>query len=80
KMVHAALLLLMLEAANCGPRFTHQPEAQNPKSSAIHKSAGRLPHLWVISRHSCHVPGTAAYPPEADISTPEADALLTANG
>src|SRR5262249_28065063 len=28
-----------------GPRFHHQPEAQHPKSSAIHKLAGRLPHL-----------------------------------
>jgi hypothetical protein len=25
--------------------FAHQPEAQHPKSSAIHKLAGRLPHL-----------------------------------
>ena len=31
--------------------FHHQPEAQHPKSSAIHKYAGRLPHLWVMSRH-----------------------------
>jgi hypothetical protein len=29
--------------------FHHQPEAQHPKSSAIHKIAGRLPHLWVAS-------------------------------
>jgi hypothetical protein len=26
--------------------FHHQPEAQHPKSSAIHKNAGRLPHLY----------------------------------
>ena len=25
--------------------FHHQPEAQHPNSSAIHKLAGRLPHL-----------------------------------
>src|SRR6516225_2584641 len=25
--------------------FHHQPEAQHPKSSAIHNNAGRLPHL-----------------------------------
>jgi hypothetical protein len=25
--------------------FHHQPEAQHPKSSAIHKLVGRLPHL-----------------------------------
>ena len=29
--------------------FHHQPEAQHPKSLAINKLAGRLPHLWVIS-------------------------------
>jgi hypothetical protein len=38
-MIHAALLLLMLEAAQRGPRFHHQPEAPHPKSSAIHKLA-----------------------------------------
>jgi hypothetical protein len=27
--------------------FHHQPEAQHPKSSAIHKLVGRLSHLWV---------------------------------
>jgi hypothetical protein len=31
--------------------FHHQPEAQHPKSSAIHKNAGRLPHLWANSGH-----------------------------
>jgi hypothetical protein len=35
-MVHAALLLLMLEAVT-RTSFHHQPEAQHPKSSAIHK-------------------------------------------
>src|SRR5579863_5301205 len=30
-MVHAALLLLMLEAAKCETSFHHQPEAQHPK-------------------------------------------------
>ena len=44
-MVHAALLLLMLEAVKCETSFHHQPEAQHPKSSAIHKNAGRLSHL-----------------------------------
>jgi len=29
--------------------FQHQPEAQHPKSSAIHKYAGRLPHLSATS-------------------------------
>jgi hypothetical protein len=29
--------------------FHHQPEAQHPKSSAIHKIAGRLPHLCAIN-------------------------------
>jgi hypothetical protein len=32
--------------------FNHQPEAQHPKSPspAIHKPAGRLPHLWGAPR------------------------------
>jgi hypothetical protein len=30
--------------------FHHQPEAQHPKSSAIHKLAGRLPHLLGVDR------------------------------
>ena len=29
--------------------FHHQPEAQHPKSSAINKPAGRLPHLLALS-------------------------------
>src|SRR6516164_9144722 len=28
--------------------FHHQPEAQHPKYSAIHKNAGRLPHLLML--------------------------------
>jgi hypothetical protein len=32
--------------------FHHQPEAQHPKSSAIHKLAGRLPHLSDAKRTS----------------------------
>ena len=31
--------------------FHHQPEAQHPKSLAIHKLAGRLPHLSAESGH-----------------------------
>ena len=31
--------------------FHHQPEAQHPKSSAIHNNAGRLPHLSANSGH-----------------------------
>jgi transposase InsO family protein len=30
--------------------FHHQPEAQHPQSSDIHKLAGRLPHLWGAPR------------------------------
>jgi hypothetical protein len=44
--------------------FHHQPEAQHPKSSAIYKSAGRLPHLWVILQHTRATPERS---PEADI-------------
>jgi hypothetical protein len=32
--------------------FHHQPEAQHPNSSAIHKLAGRLPHLSGVMRTS----------------------------
>jgi hypothetical protein len=32
--------------------FHHQPEAQHPNSSAIHKLAGRLPHLSEAQRTS----------------------------
>jgi hypothetical protein len=32
--------------------FHHQPEAQHPKSSAIHKNAGRLSHLSGVKRTS----------------------------
>src|SRR3974390_316224 len=52
KMLHAALLLLMLEALIMVTSFHHQPEAQHPNSSAIHKNAGRLPHLLGQKRTS----------------------------
>src|SRR5262249_56980639 len=51
KIVHAALLLLMLGARTTVTPFHHQPEAQHPKSSAIHNNAGRLPHLLTQSGH-----------------------------
>ncbi|HXX04594.1 MAG TPA: hypothetical protein VEJ37_09690, partial [Xanthobacteraceae bacterium] len=47
KMVHAALLLLMLEAVHSVLVFTISLKRSTQKSSAIHKLAGRLPHLWV---------------------------------
>jgi hypothetical protein len=37
----------MLGARTTVTPFHHQPEAQHPKFLAIHKNAGRLPHLWV---------------------------------
>jgi hypothetical protein len=46
KMVHAALLLLMLEAVH-RTSFHHQPEAQHPKSSTIHKPPADYPIFWV---------------------------------
>jgi hypothetical protein len=46
-MVHAALLLLMLEAVNTDLVFHHQPEAQHPKSSAIHKLPADYP-IYVL--------------------------------
>jgi len=39
----------MLEALITVTSFHHQPEAQHPISSAIHKNAGRLPHLLAIT-------------------------------
>jgi len=50
-MIHAALLLLMLGARTTVTPFHHQPEAQHPKFLAIHKNAGRLPHLLAQSGH-----------------------------
>ena len=47
-MVHAALLLLMLEAAQRGPRFTISLKRSTQKSSAIHKLVGRLPYLLML--------------------------------
>jgi hypothetical protein len=47
-MVHAALLLLMLEAAQRGPRFTISLKRSTQKSSAIHKLVGRFPHLLML--------------------------------
>src|SRR3977135_3800307 len=44
KMVHAALLLLMLEAVDPGPRFTIRLRAA-PKIFSYPQAAGRLPHL-----------------------------------
>jgi hypothetical protein len=39
--------------------FHHQPEAQHPKSSAIHKLVGRLPHLSTRSRPNRGLLGTS---------------------
>jgi hypothetical protein len=39
----------MLGARTTVTPFHHQPEAQHLKSSAIHKNAGRLPHLLAQS-------------------------------
>ena len=33
--------------------FHHQPEAQHPKSPAIHNIAGRLPHLMARGHSDC---------------------------
>ena len=80
KIVHAALLLLMLEAA-LRTSFHHQPEAQHPFSSAIHKRAGRLPHLWVMSG-KCSASRQAVYfrfPPKAEMSMRSSRTPLCAN-
>jgi len=42
-MLHAALLLLMLEARSHGDLVSHQPEAQHQNSSAINKLPADYP-------------------------------------
>jgi hypothetical protein len=49
-MVHAALLLLMLEAINADLVFTISLKRSTQNLSAIHKLAGRLPHLLGVKR------------------------------
>jgi hypothetical protein len=46
-MVHAALLLLMLEAANARPRFTISLKRSTQKIFSYPQAAGRLPHLYL---------------------------------
>src|SRR6201988_4536246 len=64
KIVHAALLLLMLGARTTVTPFHHQPEAQHPKSSAIHKLPGRLPHLLGVKRTSSPGASMSAFDPK----------------
>jgi hypothetical protein len=47
--------------------FHHQPEAQHPKSSAIHKLVGRLSHLWVQTLANCDVRVTSVHPSISDM-------------
>src|SRR6516165_4085824 len=54
----------MLGAPTTVTPFHHQPEAQHLKSLAIHKNAGRLPHLWVKSRHRRMSEPCPLYPPK----------------
>jgi hypothetical protein len=44
-MIHAELLLLMLEAANADLVSTNSLKRSTPEYSAIHKPAGRLSYL-----------------------------------
>src|SRR5207247_9891343 len=55
KIVHAALLLLMLGAPTTVTPFHHQPEAQHPK---------------IFQLSTSRRPITPSLPPKADISTP----------
>jgi hypothetical protein len=50
-MVHAALLLLMLEAAQRGPRFTISLKRSTQNSSAINKLPADYPIFWGQSGH-----------------------------
>jgi hypothetical protein len=64
--------LLMLEAANARPRFTISLRRSNPKSSAIYKLAGRLPHLLAVRPEGANhqwrknPPGELSIDPVAD--------------
>jgi hypothetical protein len=53
KMIHAALLLLMLGARYNGDpvRFTISLKRSTQKPFSYPQAAGRLPHLWVKSGH-----------------------------
>jgi len=51
KMVHAALLHLMLEAANARPRFTISLKRRTPNLQISITTPGRLPHLLAQSGH-----------------------------
>ena len=60
--------------------FHHQSEAQHPKSSAIHKYAGRLPHLWVMSRHRVTSASCPIFPSKQTfVSTSSSSAVPTAD-
>src|SRR5439155_21972653 len=48
KIVHAALLLLMLGAHTTVTPFHLSLKRSAQKSSSYPQAAGRLPHLWVI--------------------------------
>jgi hypothetical protein len=48
-MLHAALLLLMLEAAQRGPRFTISLKRSTQNSSAIHKLTADYSIYWRLS-------------------------------
>jgi hypothetical protein len=50
-MVHAALLLLMLEAAKARPRFTISLKRSTLNLQISTRTPGRLPHLLAQSGH-----------------------------
>jgi hypothetical protein len=56
-MVHAALLLLMLEAAQRGPRFTISLKRSTQNSSAINKLPADYPIFAPNSDRLADVPG-----------------------
>jgi hypothetical protein len=55
------LLLLMLEGS--WTSFHHQPEAQHPKSSAIHKLPADYPIFRWNSGHTADITGMAEFDP-----------------
>jgi hypothetical protein len=56
--------------------LNHQPEAQHPKSSAIHKLAGRLPHLIPRYRSNYCNATNRRFGPQADSCTAAITVLI----
>src|SRR6476620_10187818 len=68
KMIHAALLLLMLEAANARPRFTISLKRSTQNLQLSTSSPADYPIFWVNSRKARPEHLLSAIPPKADFA------------